>query len=116
MEEDGFNLAKDTENDEHIGEPNPTAIKCKYCKTTILDAGVASKVAHDVLICTPQDTPAPSNYWAVDSLAKFDSVNVYSRTTELKFLSTPCSREIIGYQEIKRPDKIFIDCDRVELA
>jgi hypothetical protein len=45
---EGFNLAKDTESDEHFGLPNPANILCKTCKAIIIPEGVAIKVPKDV--------------------------------------------------------------------
>jgi hypothetical protein len=57
-----------------------------------------------------------STFWLVDSLSKFHCVAVHSRTTELKYLTClDCYSTILGFQIIKRPDEIYVACDRVEL-
>ena len=52
-EYEGFNLARDTENDEHIGEENQVNLLCPNCYCCIIPQGNAKKVQKEVSIVTP---------------------------------------------------------------
>ena len=57
-----------------------------------------------------------STYWHVDSLARFDSIWIHQRDGDLKYLACiSCQSNILGYQVISEPHKIYIACDRVKL-
>jgi hypothetical protein len=47
---EGFNLSKDTEDDQHVGEPNGSHLICPDCRCIIIHAGKAVKIAKDVRI------------------------------------------------------------------
>ena len=112
--EEGFNLAKDTDADDHIGEPNYQDLLCPHCYALIIPMGNATKIRKDVYL--PEDEKSHI-MWSLESMSQFNSIMVHSRTTMLKYLMClKCSTEIIGFQVIKHPNEIYIACGRMELA
>ena len=57
-----------------------------------------------------------STYWYVDSLLKFQNIEVHQMDDDIKSLCClSCQSAVLGFQIIEQPNQIYIACDRVKL-
>ena len=57
-----------------------------------------------------------STYWQVDSIDKFENVEVHGILADVKYLCCiSCQSEILGYWLISDPSQLYMACARVAL-
>ena len=57
-----------------------------------------------------------NTYWYVDTIDKFENVEIHGILGDIKYLCCPsCQSEIVGYWLINDPNQIYIACQRVQL-
>lgn len=112
-----FELDKKQLDDATIGQPNDCDILCDFCDALLIPEGQATKVKLEVDLIqnTQREYDSISTYWHVDTLTRFQNIEVHQIEGGLKYLCClSCQSSILGYQVIKRPKMIFIACDRVK--
>ena len=112
-----FELDKKEIDDATIGQHNDCDILCDFCDALLIPEGQATKVKLEVDLIqnTQREYDSISTYWHVDTLTRFQNIEVHQIEGGLKYLCClSCQSSILGYQVIKRPKMIFIACDRVK--
>ena len=98
-----FVLDKKEIDDPTIGLPNQHNILCAFTDDVLIPAGNAIKVHHEVDLIqnTMREFDMCSTYWYVDSLTKFENIEVHQIDGNMKYLcSLSCQSAILGYQVI----------------
>ncbi len=114
---DNFILDKKEIDDVTIGQPNEKLILCSFCETVLIPEGNATKVQLEVDLIqnTMREYDMCSTYWHVDTLTKFENIEIHQIEGDIKYLCClSCQSAILGYQIISNPRLIFIACDRVK--
>ena len=95
-----FTLSKALEDDPTVGLPNPRHLIDIFSEEIIIPAGNAIKVQRDINLVqnTEREYDLCSTYWKVDSLKKFQNVEVHQMDDEMKYLCSLSSQScIIGF-------------------
>ena len=117
-EHENFQMDKKYEDDPTLGLPNNKHLLCQLCQVVIIPEMYAVKVKNEVDLIknTLREYDICDTYWHVDSLDKFQNVEVHQLDEKLKYLCClSCNCCILGYQVKAEPDLIFVACDRVNL-
>lgn len=112
-----FVLDKKEVDDASINQPNNRHILCQFCETILIPEGNATKIALDVDLIqnSMREYDMCSTYWHVDSLTKFENIEIHQIEGDIKYLCClSCQSAILGYQVISNPRLILIACERVK--
>ena len=115
---ENFTLDKKMEDDPTVGYPNPRHIICQFCEVILIPDGNAIKCSKEINLVqnTQREYDLCSTYWYVDSLLKFQNIEVHQMDDDIKYLCClSCQSAILGFQIIEQPNQIYIACDRVKL-
>ena len=83
-----FSLDKKTVDDPTIGQPNDRHILCQFCDCVLIPEGNATKVQLEVDLIqnTMREYDMCSTYWHVDSLVKFENIEIHQIEGDMKYL------------------------------
>jgi len=112
-----FTLDKKYDDDETIGLPNNRHILCQFCEIILIPEGNATKIRMncDLIQNSQREYERINSYWHVNRLTKFQNIEVHQLDGNLKYLCClSCQSDILGYQMINEPSRIYIACDRVK--
>ena len=104
---ENFTLDKKMEDDPTVGLPNPRHLIDLFSEEIIIPAGNAIKVQKEINLIqnTEREYDLCSTYWKVDSLKKFQNVEIHQMDDNMKYLCSLSSQScILGFQIIEQPD------------
>ena len=104
---ENFQMDKKYEDDPTLGLPNNKHLLCPLCQVVIIPEMYAVKVKNEVDLIknTLREYDICDTYWHVDSLDKFQNIEVHQLDDNLKYLCClSCNCAILGYQIKSDPD------------
>jgi len=98
---ENFTMDKKYEDDPTLGLPNNKHLLCQLCQVVIIPEMYAVKVKNEVDLIknTLREYDICDTYWHVESIDRFQNVEVHTLDDNLKYLCClSCNCCILGYQ------------------